>query len=87
MRSNSIVYIIHTPTGELRLHPYDWNDNSEFMWTDSNYACDCNRWFFFFLRAADEDEPEEHSLCGDNEFYVVGAELADGRWIKLDEQR
>ena len=37
-----------------------------FMWTDGNYACDCNRSIFFF------GDIEQSLECGDNRFEVIG---------------
>lgn len=52
----------------------------EFIWTDGNYACDCNR-YLFFQRAAEEAE-EDEIQCGDERYSIVKI-VQDGR--ELDE--
>jgi hypothetical protein len=49
---------------------------SEFMWTDGNWACDCNRGLMF-RRACGEDVDitDDHEPCGDSRYYV---KLPDG---------
>lgn len=65
------VYITDTTTGEERLHRYEipspWGEADEFMWSDGNYSCDCNR-ALFFAWAGDEGEPDIE--CGDWRFRV-----------------
>lgn len=39
---------------------------SEFIWSDGNYACDCNRRIFFERAAGNEVEGE----CGDSAYSV-----------------
>jgi len=79
-----IVSIQKTSTGEVREYierDHDWSDLDEYMWTDGNYGCDCNR-ALFFARAADEDETEAwEQPCGDDLAYkmlrVVGGDGAE----------
>ena len=40
--------LLEPNSGLVKLHVaeyHDW-DTAEFMWTDGNYACDCNRTIF-----------------------------------------
>jgi hypothetical protein len=41
------VAITDTTTGETRERTYDdlgeWDEGSEYWWTDGNFGCDCNR--------------------------------------------
>ena len=51
-------------------------DNQDFMWTEGNYACDCNK-RLFIARARKEKEPELNP-CGDSirlERLAVGGEV------------
>ena len=60
----------------------NWDEGSDYLWTDGNYSCDCNR-ELFFCRAAAEDEPEEHA-CGESRFAALKAILPDGTEIEID---
>ena len=62
------VYIRKNETGEIREYKDTWNGSS-FIWSDGNFACDCNR-ELFFLRAKDEEEPED-SMCGDDRYTIT----------------
>lgn len=55
---------------------------SEFMWSDGNYSCDCNR-ELLFSRAREEDEPD-NTDCGDHRFSVRISD-ADTFHILYDE--
>lgn len=72
------VAIRKNATGEIRIHSekLDWFDSAHFLWTDGNYACDCNRAQFF----GDED----CGHCGETRFAALYAEMPNGERIKLD---
>lgn len=78
------VLLRKNETGEERWFDYDqeWGDASDFLWTDGNYACDCNR-ADFFARAGGET-PTDDSPCGDTRFAAICAELPDGTRHELD---
>jgi len=42
---------------------------NDFIWSDGNYACDCNR-ALFFARAANEHENMREPQCGDDAYQV-----------------
>lgn len=71
------VTIRKNDTGEERSFQQDdeWQEHSDFMWTEGNYACDCNR-AIFFAEAGGEDEPEV--TCSDGKYSIVSIVLADG---------
>ena len=52
------VHIRRNADGAVRVYPfpeYGWDtDGSDFIWSDGNYACDCNR-HLFFERAGGND--------------------------------
>ena len=82
------VSIKNNKTGETRkfiMQDSDWGDGSDWLWTEGNYGCDCNR-ALFFARAFGEDETEaEEQECGDGVAYSVPfAELADGTKIEIE---
>lgn len=64
-----IVFIKNVSTGETREIPWEtpWEDHSEFLWEEGNYACDCNR-ELFFARVAGEPDPDGE--CGNERFEV-----------------
>lgn len=74
------VVIVDKHTGEQRLHVDDTGfivegDNvfdairgAHYMWTDGNYACDCNR-SLMFARARNEDVPDVE--CGHSRYEII----------------
>ena len=72
------VAIRKNETGEIRMYDGggEWGGSSHFLWTDGNYACDCNRADFF----GDEDAAQ----CGETIFAALYAEMEDGSRIALD---
>lgn len=58
----------------------DWDDLSEFWWSEGNFACDCNRGDCFHRALTSEDTDEE---CGDDR-YQVRITLPDGT-VPYDE--
>lgn len=80
-----LVAIRHNPSGEIRMYRQDmtWDDD-EFMWTEGNYSCDCNR-YLFFERAAGNEPDWDLAKCGDELYTALYAELPpDGRHVTLD---
>ena len=72
--------------------PYPWGEGSDYLWSDGNYGCDCNR-YLFFMRAAGEDEGELIAdRCGDDGYSVritddAGAVLyEDDDWSRVPRQ-
>ena len=51
----------------------EWEDNedghTEFLWSDGNYACDCNR-ELFWKRIAKEPDDERDVECGCTKYSV-----------------
>jgi len=68
-----IIYIKNNKTGEIRKCKDDY-EFIEFMWSDGNYACDCNRAVFFY----DHDDEADNQPCTDTDFSVVDVHLEDG---------
>lgn len=72
--------------GAVAEHETDWGDgfdpsNAEYMWTDGNYGCNCNRQLFF-ARARGEAEDNE-LICGQGWFLVqvwADGELVVDEW-------
>ena len=77
------VTLKKTSTGEIRKHiapDENWFD-AEFMWTDGNYSCDCNR-ALYFARAAGEDDTEAwEQKCGDSAYKMISVVDGDGEVI------
>jgi hypothetical protein len=65
------VHITDTTTGEAvvyRYH-YSWADGSEYLWSEGNYGCDCNRHIFFEeAKSPGSDAPDRE--CGNGRFIV-----------------
>ncbi len=75
------VHIRRNADGVVRVYPfpeYGWDDDpdgaSEFMWSDGNYGCDCNRSLFFARSVGEDDDPNR--VCGDTAFSVRIFDLA-----------
>jgi hypothetical protein len=79
-----LVYLKNTETGEEHLNKMDldWHEASDFLWSEGNFACDCNRGNFF-AEAAGEEDPPDHK-CG-SELYEVWITDKDGN-ILYDER-
>ena len=84
-------YIRKNATGEVRQYADDsaWDETdpdypgedlpgASFMWTDGNYACDCNR-HLFFCRAVGEDEEKDEPKCGSEVYSLVKVVDEHGR--------
>lgn len=65
-RAVAMIYITDNTTGESRLHTEDWHD--DFIWSEGNFACDCNR-ALFFARAGGEDDTDK-TPCGESRYSV-----------------
>lgn len=71
----SHIWIKNLRTNEVRCH----NDTFEFfeyIWSEGNYSCDCNR-HLFFNRVIDPDFDEDFN-CGDEVYSIVDVHLPDG---------
>jgi len=42
----------------------------EYIWTEGNFSCDCNR-AIFFARAGGESEPGPETTCGESAFRIA----------------
>jgi hypothetical protein len=81
-----LVALENSMTGEVRFYRQDfyWDDFAEFMWTEGNFACDCNR-AMMFQRANGEEATWDHP-CGDVLYTALYAQLPDGTKIPLEEE-
>jgi hypothetical protein len=72
------IHIRKVSTGEIRTyhHESEW---SEFLWTDGNFGCDCNRELFF----EDANDPEfENTKCSKGRFVIDKAiDVETGRVV------
>lgn len=61
------IEISDTSTGVTATYQdQNWD---EYMWTEGNYACDCNR-FLFHRRALGEDPDFDDGSCGEKRFKI-----------------
>lgn len=85
------AHITDVKTGETALYRDDYDNTGsdmfsaeeciEYMWSEGNYACDCNRELFF---AAAKGLPEPDYRCGDGRFAVRVVERGTDRVIYED---
>lgn len=84
-KSTCLLQVKRNSDNIARFYGSDWEyerDGSFYIWEDGNYSCDCNR-RSFFLRAADEEEPEENA-CGDGAFSVRLFDAQTGELVYQD---
>jgi hypothetical protein len=82
------VAIQNKETGEVRIVPIAkvWDELSEHLWLDGEYACDCCRALWF-----EGEQPSPDKLanreCGFERFAALWAELPDGNRIALENEQ
>jgi len=72
------VKITDTITGDSRLFSSDMEWYGDYIWSEGNFSCDCNR-YLFFQRALNMDEDGE-SPCGDDR-YTIDSIFHDGKIV------
>ena len=81
---NYRVLLRKNSTGEVReIDGGEWHEASEFLWTEGNFSCDCNR-AILFERAVGKEIDDDESVCGYTAYTAIKAFRADGVEIKLD---
>jgi len=82
--SGTTIHLRDNTTGEIRLIEEEyWDDeSSEYLWTEGNYGCDCNR-ALFFARSVGEPDPEH--ICGTTRYTALKAVLWSGEEVELDD--
>lgn len=80
------VAIRNNLTGEVRVHndKYEWGESSDFLWTEGNYGCDCNR-HLFFERTGGREPDDTEDGCSSWRYTIDYVELEDGTRIKLED--
>lgn len=71
----NFIWIKNNLTGEIRCHENNF-EFFEYIWSEGNYSCDCNR-HLFFNRVLDPDFDEEFT-CGESVYSIVDIQLPDG---------
>lgn len=71
-------------TGEVRniVSDDEWGDLQEYLWTEGNYACDCNRAIFFEEAGDGSEDPDAE--CGDSAYTAISVTLSDGTVLPVD---
>jgi hypothetical protein len=85
--SEVVIRVRHVPSGEVRTHSWTEREQSlcDFIWTEGNYACDCNRGLFF-LRAENPDLGPDCAIACGRGLYALDSVDVDGiRIIENDE--
>lgn len=80
------VLLKHIPTGEVVEvdHGEVWGDSADYLWTDGNWGCDCNR-ALLFARAKGLPEPAERP-CGEDRYIAIRAIGPDGWTCELEDE-
>jgi hypothetical protein len=85
LRRTIVIEILDAKTGLRSKYKdsYDKDDGwYDFIWTEGNYSCDCNR-SLFFARGRLEDDPKSPP-CGSDRYFVKIVDEGDGT-VLLDE--
>lgn len=55
------AYITQEDTGETVMVPFetDYPESLDYLWSEGNYACDCNRSLFFYKALGYDQENDE----------------------------
>lgn len=77
----STVEIRRNSDGAIRKYDYPYEWHGDYIWTDGNYGCDCNRGLFFGYAAGEKGEDIEVE-CGEGAFSI---RIWDGDKILYDE--
>lgn len=81
-----VVKLRDTQTGDQGVYEHETEpdadgtfDGTEFLWTDGNFACDCNR-LLFIARALGRPDPDV--TCGDSRVEIIEATIdgANQNW-------
>jgi hypothetical protein len=63
----------------------DWKSGNteglEFMWTEGNFACDCNR---ALLIAREQGLPDPDRPCGNTRYILLGLYTEDGLFLHAE---
>lgn len=68
---------------EYRVEELNWEDHSEYLWTEGSFGCDCNL-ELFFERAAGNKIEDEVLRCGNHRFTAISVLLPNGITIMLE---
>jgi hypothetical protein len=82
MSYETVIRVKHVPSGEVRTH--SWTEERkhlcDFIWTEGNYACDCNRGLFFERAANPEYDGDPE--CGHDKYVLESVDVDGVRIIE-----
>ncbi len=83
------VHITNVETGETRSFgtDFDAEQSEDFLWSEGNFSCDCNRNIFFereCLGLKDDEGRADDQACGYDAFTVRIVAADDGRVLYED---
>lgn len=67
---------------------WTWEEGSEYLWSEGNWSCDCNRLYEFREAKGLDRIPEDDRspYCkGQKQFQILGIHLADGTLVYEEE--
>jgi len=82
-----LISIRKNDTGEVRQYEGDfgpWEEHSDYIWTDGNYGCDCNRANFFVRAGGGIVHDILAAPCGDGA-YSIKVEDAATHEVRVNE--
>ena len=64
----AVAEIRRNADGEVHLYETDYY--GEFIWSEGNFACDCNRSLFFLWAVGADEADDDDTPCSDDRFSV-----------------
>jgi len=93
MSTTGIVTIKELSSGLVVTYEDTWDDwgtaspkeQWDFMWTEGNYSCDCNRKIFFYRHGFNEDKMDDAPCSGSENQYLVKVVFKETGEIVVNE--
>ena len=81
------IHIKDNVTGEEVINHNELDWNGDFIWTEGNFACDCNRALFFIGAKTGVWPDDDETPCSyeQQRYTIPFIELDDGTKIEIDK--
>jgi hypothetical protein len=79
----AILEVRRNRDGAIRRDPKPHDYYGDFIWSEGNFGCDCNRYLFWCRAIGESEDDENERRCG-NERYSIRLTSLDGR-VLYDE--
>ena len=75
------VFIRDNNTKEVREYVEEREWSSDYIWSEGNYSCDCNRAVFFAEAGKEDVAPAWEQPCGDCAYSFIDIKLENGNSV------